>query len=355
MTAIKASLFITLSLLTAMTAVAKPLEVIVAPAVEREIADPIEALGTLRANETAVITATLTDTISEIRFDDGQRVKGGDLLVALTNREQLAELEAVEAEVREAERQFERVQDLADRGQESRALLDQRRRELETARARLRAVDARLSDRLIKAPFDGIVDLRSVSVGSLLTPGAPITTLIDDSVMKLDFPVPELYLDQVRTGLIVRAGSRAFPDQTFTGEVVSISNQVDPVTRAFQVRAEIPNPERRLRPGMLMTVTLDSAPRQSLMVPEEGLSSSGRRHFVMLIEDGEGQAVVRRREVEIGVRRPGEVEIISGLARGDQVVIHGGFRLSDGDQVSIRAVAEGDRSLADILANRSAG
>ncbi|MFW6340597.1 MAG: efflux RND transporter periplasmic adaptor subunit, partial [Wenzhouxiangella sp.] len=211
MTAIKASLFITLSLLTAMTAVAKPLEVIVAPAVEREIADPIEALGTLRANETAVITATLTDTISEIRFDDGQRVKGGDLLVALTNREQLAELEAVEAEVREAERQFERVQDLADRGQESRALLDQRRRELETARARLRAVDARLSDRLIKAPFDGIVDLRSVSVGSLLTPGAPITTLIDDSVMKLDFPVPELYLDQVRTGLIVRAGSRAFP------------------------------------------------------------------------------------------------------------------------------------------------
>jgi membrane fusion protein (multidrug efflux system) len=339
----------------AMSAMAQPLEVIVAPVTESEISEPIEALGTLRANETAVLTSTLTDTISEVRFEDGQRVEAGDVLVALTNREQLAELEAAEAELREAERQFQRVQDLTDRGQESRSLLDQRQREVETARARLQAVDARLSDRLIKAPFDGVVGLRNVSVGSLLSPGTPITTLIDDSVMKLDFPVPELYLAQVGPGLTVRARSRAYPDIEFSGDVTSLSNQVDPVTRAFQVRAEIANPERRLRPGMLMTVRLESAPRTSLMIPEEGLSSVGRRHFVMRVVNTGNELSVQRQEVEIGLRQPGEVEIVSGLDADDQIVIHGGFRLADGDSIKIRAVADGSNSLEDILTSQPTG
>ncbi len=316
----------------------------------REITDPIEALGTLRANETAELTATITETIADIRFDDGQRVKQGDVLVALTNREQLANLSAAESEVREAERQFNRVQELADQGQEARSLLDQRRRELETARARLAAVQARLSDRLITAPFDGVVGLRNVSAGSLLVPGTVVTTLIDDSVMKLDFPVPELFMSRVQTGLALRARSRAYPDQAFTGKIMSLSNRVDPVTRAFQVRAEIPNPDRLLRPGMLMTVTLESAPREAVVILEEGLSTTGRRHFVLAVEARGDGFFTHRREVTIGTRRPGEVEIISGLDAGTRIVIHGGFRLGDGDPIRIRAEAGDGRSLADILA-----
>ncbi|MFU8877823.1 MAG: efflux RND transporter periplasmic adaptor subunit [Wenzhouxiangellaceae bacterium] len=328
---------------------AQPLEVIVAAVEQRRIADPIEALGTLRANESAALTSTITETISEIRFADGQRVEQGDLLVAMTNREQLADLAAARAEVREAERQFERVEELAERGQESRSLLDQRRRELDTAQARLRAVEARLGDRIITAPFDGVVGLRNVSVGSLLTPGTLVTTIIDDSVMKLDFPVPELFMARVRPGLGVRAKSRAYPDETFVGEVVSLSNEVDPVTRAFQVRAELANPERRLRPGMLMTVTLDSAPRQALLIPEEALQSRGREHFVMRVESRGSQTIASRTQVEIGERRPGEVEITRGLEAGEKVIIHGGFRLADGDPVVIRAEAGDGRSLAEIL------
>jgi len=328
---------------------AQPLEVIVARVETREVNDPIEALGTLRANETAELTATITDTIAEVRFDDGERVKAGDVLVALTNREQLADLAAAESEVREAERQFDRVRELADQGQEARSLLDQRRRELETARARLAAVQARLSDRLITAPFDGVVGLRNVSVGSLLTPGSVVTTLIDDSVMKLDFPVPELFMSRVRPGLTVRARSRAYPGREFTGQVMSLSNRVDPVTRAFQVRAEIPNPDRLLRPGMLMTVTLESAPRTAVMIPEEGLTTTGRRHFVLEVEAADEGFVARRREVEIGTRRPGEVEIVEGLQAGSRIVVHGGFRLADGGPIQIRAELGEDRSLAEIL------
>lgn len=348
----KASHWICLILLPVllMPSSALALEVIVAPVREQSLSDPIESLGTLRANESADLTATITETISEIRFSDGERVEAGQVLVALTNREQLAELAAAEADLDEARRQYDRVQDLAERGQESRSVLDQRLRELNNAEARLQGVEARLSDRLITAPFDGVLGLRNVSVGSLLTPGSVVTTILDDSVMKLDFGIPEVFLAHVGTGLAVRARSGAYPDDEFSGEVASLSNQVDPVTRAFQVRAEIPNPDRKLRPGMLMTVTLDSRERTTLTIPEEAVLSSGRSHHVFVVS-GDEEYSAQRRSVELGARMPGRVEIRDGLEPGDRVVIHGGFRLSDGDSIQIRAEVDDERSLARILSN----
>lgn len=331
------------------TAGAQAVDVIVARVQSAELADPIESLGTLRANESADLTTSITEIISEIRFQDGERVSAGQVLVALTNREQLAELAAAEANLDEAERQFNRVQDLAGRGQESRAILDQRQRELDTAKAQLQGVEARLSDRLIVAPFDGVLGLRNVSVGSLLTPGTVVTTILDDSVMKVDFSVPELFLSLLEPGLQVTARSSAFADDVFKGEVTSLSNQVDPVTRSVRVRAEIPNEGLLLRPGMLMNVTLKARERQALTVPEEAILSRGRDHYVFVIEDGD-EVKVKRREVRLGQRYPGAVEIRSGLAEGEGVVIHGGFRLSDGDRVRIRGEVEAGQSLAAMLA-----
>ncbi len=329
--------FLLVLLLAGSPAQAQPPEVIAAPALALQISDPIEVLGTLRANESADLTSSITETIADIRFRDGERVEQGQVLVALTNREQLAELAGAEADLDEARRQFERVQDLAARGQESRAMLDQRRRELDTATARLQAVEARLSDRLIVAPFDGVLGLRNVSVGSLLSPGTVVTTIVDDSVMNLDFGVPELRLSQIREGLRVSAQTRAWPELTFKGEVASISNVVDPVTRAVQVRARIDNPDGQLRPGMLMTATLAGAERQSVSVPEEAILSRGRDHFVLLVESDEhGDNTVHRQRVELGQRTPGRVEIRGGVEPGQLVVIHGGFRLSDGQAVRVR-------------------
>ena len=341
------------ALALSLAAPAHSLEVIVAPVRAQTLSDPIESLGTLRANESARLTSTITETIAEIRFEDGQRVEAGQVLVALTNREQLAELAAAEADLDEARRQYTRVQDLAERGQESRSVLDQRLRDLDNARARLQAVEARLSDRLIIAPFDGVLGLRNMSVGSLLTPGSVVTTIVDDSLMKLDFSIPEVFLAHVNQGLSISARSAAFPDEVFEGQIRSLSNEVDPVTRAFQVRAEIPNPERKLRPGMLMNVTVDSRERESLTIPEEALLSRGRDHHVFVVSENESgdsyQAI--RRSVTLGARLPGRVEIRSGLEDGERIVIHGGFRLSDGDTVSIRAEVDDERSLARILSN----
>ncbi len=326
------------------------LEVIVASVSEQSLSDPIESLGTLRANESADLTATITETISEIRFRDGQRVEAGQVLLALTNREQLAELAAAEADLDEARQQFVRVQDLAARGQESRAVFDQRQREVSTAEARLQAIEARLSDRLIIAPFDGVVGLRNVSVGSLLSPGTVVTTLVDDSVMNVDFTVPEVLLSHVQSGLGIEARSAAFADEVFTGEVISLGNTVDPVTRAFQVRGRIPNPDLKLKPGMLMIVTLASRERNGLTVPEEAILSRGREHHVFVVA-GDDDLTAERRSVRLGMRLPGHVEILEGLNAGERVVIHGGFRLSDGDAIEIRAEVDGDESLAGILSS----
>lgn len=326
------------------------LQVIVAPVSEVRLADTVEALGTLRANESAQLTAITTATISEIRFHDGQRVKAGDVLVLMNSREQVAERAEARASADEARRQYERVQDLARRGTASAALLDQRQRELDTALARVEAAEARVRDRQIAAPFDGVVGLRTVSVGSLLTPGTVVTSIHDDSAMKLDFTVPEVFIAVLAPGQSIVAKSRAFPGEVFRGEIVSVENQVDPVTRAFRVRALIPNPERKLRPGMLMALSIRAGERDTLTVREEALITRGREHSVFVVgeaEDGALRAV--RRAVQIGTRVQGAIEITGGLSAGERVVTHGAFRLNDGDRVRIQAVDDGSRPLSELL------
>ncbi|EIC22506.1 efflux RND transporter periplasmic adaptor subunit [Thiorhodovibrio frisius] len=322
--------------------------VIVTEVREGPLADRIEALGTLKARESVVITANVTDAISAIHFDDGDRVKAGDLLVEMVSIEEHAQLEEVTARMGEAQSQYDRVKSLEASGSASTSLLDERRRDLFTARASLAAIESRLSDRLIKAPFDGVVGLRNISLGALVQPGDVITTLDDDSRLKLDFAVPSLFLGSLAPGVQVEARTRAIPDQVFEGTVSSIDSRVDPVTRSVQVRALFDNNQRLLRPGQLMTVDLLRNPRQALMVPESALLHRGEEHFVFVVT---GEApMVDKRQVEIGTRKPGQAEILSGLNAGDRVVTHGLQKIKPGAPVKIIAVDDGSRSLKEMLA-----
>jgi membrane fusion protein (multidrug efflux system) len=329
--------------------------VIVAEAVSEPWADRTEALGTLRANESVVITANVTETISAIHFDDGQRVEQGDILVEMTSAEESALLEEVQARVEEAERQFDRVKSLAASGSASASLLDERRRDWDTARASLVAVESRLKDRLVKAPFAGVIGLRNISLGALVEPGDVITTLDDDRVMKLDFAVPSVFLPSLAPGLGIEARSPALGEQAFDGEISAIDTRVDPVTRSVQVRALIPNPDRVLRPGLLMRVDLLRNPRQGLTIPEAALLHRGEDHFVLALTDGaDDEPVPERRQVQIGARRPGSVEIVSGIEPGERVITHGADKAKPGEPVEILAVDDGTRSLAEMLAQRPA-
>ncbi len=323
--------------------------VIVAEVREIPLADRIEALGTLKSRESVLITANVTDSISAIHFDDGERVKAGDLLIEMVSHEQHALLQEANARVAEAEQQYQRVKSLAASGSASASLLDERRRDLHTARATLAGVEARLADRLIKAPFDGVLGLRNISLGALVKPGDVITTLDDDTRLILDFAVPSVFLSALKPGLLVEARTRAFPDEQFDGTISSINSRVDPITRSIMVRALFANDDRLLRPGQLMTVELLRNPRQALMVPESAVLHRGDDHFVFVLTGEE--LIVAERQITLGTRQPGKVEIVEGLTAGDQVVTHGLQKARTGEPVKILAVDDGTRSLKDMLAS----
>jgi len=314
----------------------KPVEVAAAPVVRKPWSDVIEALGTAKANESVVLTAKVTETVERVNFSDGQHVEAGMVLVELSGRAEVANLEEARATLREAEQQYQRQKGLAEAGTIPRSQIDTLVATRDAAKARMQSIRARLGDRVITAPFDGVLGFRKVSAGTLVSPGTEITTLDDISVINLDFTVPELYLSALAPGLAVGARSAAWPDRRFDGTITTIDSRVDPVTRAVIVRAELPNPEALLRPGMLLSVEVASAPREALVVPEIAIGSIGTQQFVYRVEaDGSAKQV----RVTLGARRTGEVEIIAGLEEGQQVVTDGLVRMRDGIKVVVKAPA----------------
>jgi membrane fusion protein (multidrug efflux system) len=308
--------------------------VVVEPVATRMFTDVIEALGTSTANESVTLTAKLTDTVSKVSFGDGDFVEAGQVLVELTNQEQTAVLAEEKANLDDARRQLERIEDLVKRNSVPVSQADEARARYAASRARYDAVVARLDDRLIRAPFAGVLGFRRVSPGTLVTPGTPITTIDDVSIIKLDFTVPEVYLSALSPGQQVKARSPAFPNETFEGELKTIGSRVDPVTRSVVARAHIDNPERRLRPGMLLTVQVTRTATSALAVREAALQQVASRTFVYVAKDGRAT----QRDVTTGQRQPGFVEIKDGLALGEPVVTEGLIKLRNG--APIRTTAE---------------
>jgi len=293
--------------------------------------DTIEALGTARAKESVTLTAKVSETVRKVGFDSGDLVRAGDVIVDLSSGAQLAGLEETRAAYQETERQLARGLELAPTKVISESQLDTQRSNRDAAKARMDVVRAQLSDRVITAPFDGVLGLRQVSPGSLVTPGTPIATLDDVSIIKLDFSVPERYLAVLSRGQDVAAHSETYPDRDFAGTVASVDSRVDPVTRSVTVRAEVPNPERLLRPGMLLSVRLYQAPREAIVVPEIAVIQVGTEAFVYRVSKDQ---TAERVKVALGSRRRGEVEITSGLAAGDTIVSEGAVKLRDGARVA---------------------
>lgn len=292
----------------------------------------IEAIGTTRANESVTITAKVTDKISAINFADGQGVEKGALLVELTDAEQTAQLAEAKADLRDARAQLARLEDLAAQGTAPKSQLDEARARREIAQARLEAIVARLQDRVIRAPFSGVLGFRQVSLGTLVSPGTAITTLDDISTLKLDFDVPERYLGVLAVGAPVRATSPARRDAVFEGRVTGIGSRVNDVTRSVTVRAGLPNTDRALLPGMLLTVELITEQREALAVPDIAVVASGDTPYVYVVDD---ERIARKRAVVTGLRSDGLVEIVSGLTAGERVVVRGLVRLRDGAPVNV--------------------
>jgi membrane fusion protein (multidrug efflux system) len=300
-------------------AVSTAVTVVTAAAKVEPMGIDIEAVGTTRANESVLVTSKASNTIIAIRFNEGEKVEQGQVLVEMDDDQAQAALAEAEAALARSRSQFDRARDLQSRQAMSMADLEQVEASLKGDQARVAAAQARLADTVIRASFSGRTGFRHVSVGSFVSPGTVITTLDDTSVIKLDFTVPETYLFVLRRGLPITASTTGLPDRTFTGVVTNLESRVDPVTRSITVRAELPNPEGLLRQGMFMTVSLQGEVQPTLLVPEEAIVPERGRTYVFVVANN----VVEQREVRIGKRRPGDVEIVDGLRDGERVVIEG--------------------------------
>lgn len=299
-------------------------------------ANRVEAIGTLEANERADLTLSASDRVTAVYFEDGERVKAGKTLISLAQREQSAIVEGAEAELAQADQELSRLEPLAAQGAVSKAELDIARRNANAAAAQLRAVQSRQRDRVLVAPFDGVLGFRQVSVGSFVRPGDVVATLIDDSVMRLDFAVPSIFLTSLKPGLEIEARSADLPGRTFKGTVASINNAIDPVTRSVRVRAMIPNTDGILKAGMYAEVTLLAEPREALSVPEVALQPLGPETFVWVVSETAQGPVANRVKVTVGLRQQGRVEILAGLERGQRIVTEGILRLREGAPVNVQ-------------------
>lgn len=302
------------------------------PARTMRFVDRIEAVGTAIANEQVTLSAPVTARIVGLNFDDGSFVRRGQVIAVLQQAQQNAQLREVQARAREAQQQLARVESLKDRGFATRSDYDARVAAAAAARAQAQGMRAEIGDRVIRAPFAGWVSLRTISVGAMASQGTEIATISDIGTIKLDFTVPETMLAAIRPGLTIEARSAAYPDRPFNGTIHTIDAVVDPNSRAVRVRARLPNPDRLLRPGMMLNVGIENAPRMALSVPELAVIGEGDQRFVYAVDDG-GRA--RRTAVRTGVRLGGRIEILAGLRPGQRVVTEGVVKVADGMQLRL--------------------
>lgn len=306
-----------------------------------------ESVGTTRALESVTLTAKVSGVIEKVRFEEGQTVKAGDVLVELDTAERQAEVETARAAITterakrdETAQKLERAIALRKSGAGTEALVADLTLQLKTAatsvtasEARERTAMARLDDLIIRAPFSGRVGLRQVSLGAFVDNKVVVTTLDDISKVRLDFSIPEPLIARIRVGSVVQAESIAYIGRKFEGTVAAIDTRIDPVTRSAKLTALIENSDFALKPGMFMTVALQIASRENaLLAHEEGIVAEGPRQLAFVVKDNK----IERRVVLTGQRQAGKVEIIDGLKAGDVIVVRGIQRVRNGMTVTTR-------------------
>lgn len=312
-----------------------PTTVSVAVVQPRTFEDTIEVLGVAKGRQSVTLTAAATQLVERVRFTDGQRVPRGAVLVELKATEQDAGLAQAEARAVEARRAYDRYKTLGEQGWASKAQVDQFEAAWRSAQADVAAARARQGDRMIRAPFAGVVGLSDVAPGALVNPGAPIVTLDDTSVIRVDFQVPERYLGQLREGQTLLATADAFPGETIQGRIARLDSRVDERTRAITARAEFPNPAGRLKPGMLMRVGVSRGQRVMPGVPESAVSVQGDAAFVYVLRQQGERTMSEQRPVVTGLRQQGYVEIVDGVRPGDRLVADGLNKIQPGQPVRV--------------------
>jgi len=304
----------------------------IAPAV-----DEVGAVGTLRADEAVTIRPEIAGRIAEIRFNEGQSVARGAVLVKLDQAELAAVLASSTAQAQLDRQRLERAEDLFTKRFISQQALDEARSGYARSAAKQKEDQARLAKTEMRAAFPGVAGLRQVSEGQYVAAGTDIARLEKIDQLKMDFRIPEAFSGRLKAGQPLKVLVDAHAGRVFPGSVYAIEPGIDDQTRTVLLRARVANPELRLRPGMFARVQLELGVREkAIWIPEAAIVPKGQESFVFRViagPDGGGKADLVR--VQTGARKVGEVEIVKGLAAGDLVVIEGTQKVGPGSSVSL--------------------
>ena len=320
--------------MAAVNTVTPPVTVEAAPVKLSTVRRQIEAVGSLRSNESVIVRPEISGRITEILFDEGQQVRKGMPLLRLDAAIARAQLEQAKASLVLSKANHERAEDLYRRGAGTQRARDEAVFKLHADEAAVSLSQATLDKATLVAPFDGIIGLRKVSIGDYVNPGQDLVNLENIEQLKVDFRVPEIYSMQLKVGQTVRINLDAIPNSAYDGAVYAIDPAYDPNGRAIILRARLPNRDGMLRSGMFARVTLLVDERdQAIVVPETALVPIAGEQFIYRVVDG--KAVLTK--IKIGQRRRGQVEIMEGLERDAVIVTEGAVKLRDG--TAVRTVA----------------
>lgn len=314
------------------TAPKRPPPVEVAKARASESSTQLESVGALASDESVSIAAEVAGRIADLSFKEGEPVKAGSVLVKLDDALARAELADSDAGLRLAQSNFTRATSLSQSGAGTQRSRDEAQAALETGRAAVELAKVRLDKTEIRAPFDGVVGLRLVSVGAYTQIGQTLVNLEKIDTLKLDFRLPEINLRDVKVGQTVDIAVDAYADRKFQGEVYAIDPLVDANGRALKIRARLANPNGELRPGLFARVRLNGASRgQVVVIPEGAIVPRGNDSIVFTVTDGRATEA----KVRLGRRSGGEVEILEGISSDATVVTAGQARVRDGQRVEV--------------------
>jgi len=307
--------------------------VVAAEAKVQSLAETLSVVGALLPKKSIEVKSEIEGTVEEVGFNEGQTVKKGDLILRLDETKYRAALDQAEANLQLSKVTFDRTKQLVDDKTISPQEYDQALSIFHANEAGVTLRKRELKDARIMAPFSGTLGARMVSPGQVISKNTTLTWLVDLDPVKAEFNVPERFIREVKNGQKIELRVAAFPNERFAGEVYFLAPQVDPATRTLLVKARVPNPDRKLRPGMFVNLDLTLKLRDgSIVIPESALMSMGERTSVYVIgADGNAQL----RPVKVGLRMPNQIEIVTGLSAGEKVVAEGLQKVRPGGAVKV--------------------
>ena len=313
-----------------------PVTIAVSEARQERWQETLNAVGTIQAVRGVDLTSETSGEITSIRFESGDRVAAGDVLVVLNDEVEQASRQNQIASLELAQILFDRDSALIQKKSIPQTQFDRSRADLERARAQLLETEARLANKRIAAPFAGVMGIRRVDVGDYISPGTVIASLQDHSELEIDFTVPARYAPRLKPGLEVDVRVDAYPNQQFQAQVTAVDARIDPNTRNVLLRARLDG-ETGLLPGMFAVLELDLGERQDVVVvPETAMTYALQGNTVYVIAQlDDGTMTANARVVRSGRVMDGRVAVLEGLEAGEQVVTVGQNKLYRGVRVVI--------------------